>query len=519
MRTTILVGLLVLFLFDINAQHNITDSLEKAISTSSPDELQQIYFQLSEEFKKTDLIKAKFYSQKAISASEDDNKMLGLAYFSMATIYGIQHKQDTVIFYMKKALNCFDATNDSTLDASIPDMIFSSLSYFDNQFKIESLNKFAQRYFYNKPYLSRIICSKSLEFALDENKPDLLADTYKMLGFINKTLGNLNKALEYDNEAYKLYIELNDSLNIGFTLNLIAVVRNMKGENDIALSRFMDAEKYLLALYKNDTHNKSVINRLSILYTNIGLLYSFQLMNYKEAEKYFNKVIDYAEQTNDTVRINASLANLGHVYLETKDYKKALNYFKQALDIATHTKNFYFAARITHNIGKLYEKQEEFENSREYYRIALDMMKRLNDQFGICRTNRIIGESYLKQKKAKPALDHFYPALNFAVKSNSEDEIKMIYFDLSKIYEIDSNIDSAYHYFKLYTDVNNEINNEQSRKRFEELQVKYESEKKEKENKFLREETQIQERLKYYLFFIISALLILSVLLISEQLT
>lgn len=513
MRQIILIGLLLFILLGINAQNNKIDSLENAISDSNTEELLRVYLQLSDEYINTDLSKAEYYSKKLISLGEGNHEILGLTYFRLATIFGMKHEKDTVLDFINKALTHFDAINDSTLDASIPARIIVSLENFDNEFRIHNLNALARRYFYNKPYLSKAICLKSVELAVKENKPNLIAETYKTLGFINKTLGNFATALDYDKRANVIYRQLSDSLNIGFTLNLMAVVHSLKGELDKSMSKFMDAEKYILPLHQKDPENKKYITYLSVLYTNIGLLYSFNLKEYEKAEEYFHRVIEYAKMTSDTIRLNASLTNLGHIYLTRMEYDKALSYFKQALDMATHTENFHFAARITHNIGNLYDQKKEYEKSREYYLMALDMMKMLNDQFGIAKTNQLIGETYLKENQVKGALSRFYTALKFAVKTDSKEEIRYIYFDLSKAYKSNDNIDSAYHYFKLYSDIDNELNNEESRKRVEELQVKYETEKKEAENKYLKERARDQEKVKYLLYFIVAALLILAVLL------
>ena len=404
--------------------------------------------------------------------------------------------------------------DDSILIAKIPDQIYLSLSNVDNIIKIEELNSLAPFLFYSKPYLSEKICLKSVELALIEDDAKSLAESYKTLGFAYKIQGITNKSLDNIKLAKEYYIELNDSLNIGFVLNLCAGIYSLKGEDEKALSQFIESEKYFLELLKNDPENKEIIVRLSILYINLGLFYSTKLYQYEEAEDYFHKVIEYATQTSDTVRLNAAYSNLGQVCYYKDDMDCALEYFEKALEIAKKSKNYFFVIKITSNIGSVYEQRNNLEKSREYYFIALEMAEKFNDILGIAISNRKIGETYFQQNQVSNALKYYYIALEPTIESSSKYDLKIIYKKMSDSYENIGNLDSTLHYYKLYSDISNKLESEESQKRFEELQIKYQTDKKEKENLFLKEKSKIQDKLKIYLFVIILGLVLLAVFLI-----
>ncbi len=342
---------------NINAQNKLTDSLETQIATADTTTLLQIYKQLSFVYQKTDINKAKLYSQKLINIAKGNEELLGKTYFKLATINGTQNNIDSVFLYISKALPFFISINDSTLTSSVPNRIYSCIGNLDNKDKIEGLNKLAPRYFYNKPSISKELCLIALEFAKIENDPKLLAETHKTLGFVYNMIGNFGIALESITIANNYYIELSDSLNIAFTLNLLGQVHSMLGNKDISMTEYLKSEKYYLALLENNPNNNTFINHISILYTNIGLLFSLDLQKYDEAEQYFNKVLNYSTEIKDTVRLNAAYANLGMVYLLKEDYDDALIFFNKALELATKIKHYYFASRITHNIGELYKKR------------------------------------------------------------------------------------------------------------------------------------------------------------------
>ena len=513
MRRTIIIGILYLVNFYVTAQNSAIDSIEVQIGSLKGAQLEQAYWQLATLYERLDEHKSEFYLEELVAKAESKSVIVANSYFLLAGFCSNRQQHDSSVTYLKKSFSTIDALNDSALYAALPNKVLASLDGLDNKSKIQVLNNLAQWYFYKKPQLSEKLCFHALSLAEYIGDEALLADTHKTLGFIYKTIGKFSDALDFYQKANKVYSVLNDSLNIGFTYNLMGVIQDEKLDLDNALKSFILAEDFILPLHENDPDNRQYIIYLSILYTNIGLLYAFDLKEYDKAESYYQRVISFAEETSDTIRMNAALTNMGHLSLNRNDYEKALEYFTQAYVMAEKQRNLYFLSRITHNLGRLYDKMQDYTKSREYYRKALTVMEKQNNQFSMIRTYRLIGESYLSEEILDKAYDQFQLTMNLAKKANSTEELKYVYYDLSKVFSAIGKSDSALYYYKRFTEIDKELNDEESKKRLEELKIQYETEKSEAENKYLKEQARIDKRNNYLLLGFAIVLLISAMLL------
>jgi len=84
---------------------------------------------------------------------------------------------------------------------------------------------------------------------------------------------------------------------------------------------------------------------------------------------------------------------------------------------------------------------------------------------------------------------------------------------MADLYSSAGDMKNAFDYMKLYVALNDSIFDEEKFKTFTEIQTKYETEKKEKENEILKRDAEIRKNVELLLVVIISGLLILSVLL------
>ena len=122
-QNVILIGFFLLFFMELSAQQNSSDNLEIEIDISNPDKLNNDYNRLFHELLPTDIDKAKSFASELIAISNGDNEMLGNGCFNMASLYGVLNNQDSVHFYLRRAIDSYKKVDDSTLIAKIPDQI------------------------------------------------------------------------------------------------------------------------------------------------------------------------------------------------------------------------------------------------------------------------------------------------------------------------------------------------------------------------------------------------------------
>ncbi|MEZ5198220.1 MAG: tetratricopeptide repeat protein [Bacteroidales bacterium] len=108
------------------------------------------------------------------------------------------------------------------------------------------------------------------------------------------------------------------------------------------------------------------------------------------------------------------------------------------------------------------------------------MPLRLNDKVSISNSFNNIGILYALQKKYKKALLNFEEAKKVALEVGSKDNLQSIYRNMSEAYEDLYDYNAALEYFKLYEVVKDSMFNEDKTRKIEEMEARFEHEKKEK---------------------------------------
>ncbi|MBL4654703.1 MAG: SpoIIE family protein phosphatase, partial [Bacteroidia bacterium] len=156
----------------------------------------------------------------------------------------------------------------------------------------------------------------------------------------------------------------------------------------------------------------------------------------------------------------------------------------------------------------------------ESYTSSLEIANELNDKEGIALANLNIGGLYVELHNFKKATIFLHKSLSLTKEIGAKDRIIRVYRALSDVYSKLYQYQEAYNYHQLYSALKDSIFNEQSAKSMNEMQAKYESEKKEKEIQMLTKDNELQvlqaqqqeDQIKKQWFLILGIVFILGLL-------
>lgn len=245
-------------------------------------------------------------------------------------------------------------------------------------------------------------------------------------------------------------------------------------ESDYSKSIMTHMEAEVIADSVNDDMGRAKV------YNNIAISY-LRIENWEEAEKYLNRSIELCKKLDVKRGLAYNLGNLGIVYKNTNQYEKAITAYKEAVEIARQLDDKYAVARNMGNIGTLYEQLYNLDLALRYYEESYDLAKTLNDQSSLAITIHNIGSIYAKKRNFRRALQKYNASLSIAKTLNEKSLIRDNYLGLSEATEQLDRFDSSLDYRKLYEKYNDSVINENHLKDIGELNIKYESERKEKE--------------------------------------
>ncbi len=242
--------------------------------------------------------------------------------------------------------------------------------------------------------------------------------------------------------------------------------------------------------------------------------------NYDDAARSFYESIALLEKTGGKTTLAESYNALAKLYRKTRDLKRSLENYDRAMELYRLANDSPGIATIYNESGVVFEYSGEYEKAVERYTASLNIDKRLNDIGGICYALSNLAGVYTLQKKfteaekylqealvlRKAMNDSFALALNFSdlgstylsarvfekaklyVDSSLSISTKMSYPELSgsnydllgKIAEEQGNFQSALHFYKMKSTIGDSLFTIGKSKQIEELNTRYETEKKER---------------------------------------
>lgn len=246
---------------------------------------------------------------------------------------------------------------------------------------------------------------------------------------------------------------------------------------------FSTALDYLLKSYnllENGSHKK-LLYRVS---NSLGNTYSAQ-ENFMKALEFYNKAFELAFALNDSYGISLTLIGKGNIYLAQKKYKMALESFSKAANGLYKTKHKYVYAIAQLSVANVYFATNESDKALKVYSYAYETMQELDNKYGMGQTLINMGIVYRQKGNYQMALKNYYKSMDIFRHSTAKYNLKEVYQEIAITYNKQNKNDSAFHYMQLYTSIKDSIFSEENLKLITEMQTKYESVKKEEENKSL----------------------------------
>jgi len=226
------------------------------------------------------------------------------------------------------------------------------------------------------------------------------------------------------------------------------------------------------------------------------------LLNHKqekldESLVYFLKAKNEFIKNNDKNGVAMVNGNLGMVYRSKNDFEKALQCYFYSLEFYKNINDKISISLLENNIGNVYKDLKQFDKALEYFKKAESLNKNIKHYYPLIANLSNIGDVYVEKNKFNIALNYYNEALTIAKNQNSVRLLKDVYLDMSVLYNKQGDFKNAYEFFKKSIVLKDSIMSDKYNNEIAELKVKYESDKKENENKLLIKDNELQsERIK-----------------------
>ncbi len=254
---------------------------------------------------------------------------------------------------------------------------------------------------------------------------ELIVKALGNVGSIFQNLSNYLKALEYQQRALELSIELGSNINIAKNVGNIGIVYYCLSDYPKAL------EYYQWALNLSDELGDRFLSARNT--SNIGLVY-IDLSDYKKALEYLHTAMAISEELGDKIAVARNTSNIGIVYSDLSDYSKALEYLHKAKNLYHELGDNNGVATNASIIGNVYIKFKDYSQALEFLFLALTLSEGLNDKRGIARDTGNIGTAYYYLLNYEKALEYMYQSLKITEKLGNKRTLAFNTGNIGKVY-------------------------------------------------------------------------------------
>jgi len=326
----------------------------------------------------------------------------------------------------------------------------------------------------------------ALEIARENEKPKYEIEALINIGISKLDKGNYFEALQ----DFKLALSI--ARNNKFVKEEIQAL-NEVGIIYYYISNYEQALKYYLEALRKAEKSDYIQGAISAQ-NNIAIIYS-QYKNYDKAAEYFLRSLKIYEEKQDKSHIASTSVNLSILYTETKEYNKALEYINKAIPLFLEMREKIRLVAAYNNRGTIYKEQGKNILALKDFQKALKLGKETNFDSGQSSSFLNLGNYYLRLNRYTSAVEHFSKSAEIALKLGDKEILKNAYKGLAEANYRLNNSNEAYLFFNLFLTYKDSIYNEESQKQVSELEIKYETEKKEQRITFLEERSDFQKRI------------------------
>ncbi|TAH03228.1 MAG: hypothetical protein EAZ15_03680 [Sphingobacteriales bacterium] len=306
-------------------------------------------------------------------------------------------------------------------------------------------NKYAAYFFdIGKPDSAKLYASKSLKIAYKLKQNAIIAASLGLIANAYSLKNDFKNAQLYYLKAIKIYTVLNNQYAIG---NCYINMGNLFQHQGIVTQ----TEKYYAlagTIFKKLNDNE----RLAQLYNNYGILYG-ENNHLLKSEKYFVASTSIREKLSDQLNLANAYLNVGAINVLLKNYNKAEQFLLKSMLKFKSINNVYGQASCLTNLGQIQEETQNFTKAIYYYKQSIALSKA----------------------------------------NNNMEDLENALINISNTYRKKGDYKQAFLYNEELIDLKDTIYKKSLTSEIAEMQIKYETEKKQQNINLLNKENKIQK--------------------------
>lgn len=212
-----------------------------------------------------------------------------------------------------------------------------------------------------------------------------------------------------------------------------------------------------------------------------------------QAEAYLRKALTIYQQTKNLNGLANTNNNLGIVFETKGNLDSAMIHYQKGLELYEKAGDEIGMSYSLDYVGLIHAYRSEFKESESFLLRALAIREKKGEQFAISTSLVNLGEVNMAMNETDKAINYFNRSLQMADSLKFPDLQSYNYKMLAEANSRKSNYKTAFDFYKRHITLKDSLFNLDRNKQLTEMQTKYETAEKEKENANLLRENQLKE--------------------------
>src|SRR6218665_7961 len=325
-------------------------------------------------------------------------------------------------------------------------------------------------------------------FKIKDYKRYQFSKFHKTIAYFN--IGDLQNA---ENEIKKYFL-LTKKLNLktGYEqmYYVSGLINHKKGFFNTAIQDLLAADNF---------NNNSKLNNPRLkgsIYNEIAMTYN-DLDNYKKAKEYIKKSVEHSRKIKDIYGENLSQISKGKIEVKFENYKNAITILEKANSYFTSLGDTGYSAICEYNLGIAHYHLKHYTTSINYLDKSKNVALKSNAIDNYATSLTYLAKNYLRLNKEEEARKNIELAKSLVKNKNDFPFYSIILNTEIDYYKKVNNYSKAFELITSKDSIEKIIAQKSNIKNLNELEAKYQSEKKEQQIKLLSTQNELAQKQKY----------------------
>jgi two-component system NarL family sensor kinase len=243
----------------------------------------------------------------------------------------------------------------------------------------------------------------------------------------------------------------------------------------------------------------------------LGIFYRRQKQD-SLSEATFKEAYSFAQKAGAKGTMGTAINNQGICKQDAGKHTEAIRFFEQAQQIYVDEKDSIGVSYTMDYAAVSYAALAKYDLAEKLQLQSMDIRLRWKDTNAAALSLYSLAEIAQQQSQSGKQEKYLLECIAISERIKYKDLTADCYRKLAEVYALKGRFSEAYNYHVKYADLNNEIFNEKRSRQINDLQTRYETEKKERKIEVLSKENEIKSsRTKLLIVVFMGVLLLLSV--------